>query len=524
MTASQTAANRQIAVAAGIVMAANLLSQVTGLVRQILVSRAFGTGLEFDAFNVASNFPNLIFNLVAGGALASAFVPTLSGFLTHQDQENGWRLSSAIINWVLLITSAVSLVSTLLAPQIVHYILAPSYDPARLKLTAGLLRVLLLTPVIFGVSGLLMGILNSHQVFLWPALAPTLYWLGMIFGVIFFVPSMGIYGLAWGQVLGAGMHLLIQLPALFRLAGRRYLPTLGLSFPAVREVALLMAPRLLGVAVVQLNFLVNSIIAARLPVGSQSAITYAWMLTTTPIFVIGAAIGSAALPTFSAQAAKGELGEMRTSLAATLRGVVLLSLPATLGMILLRKPVIALFFQRGEFTAHSTDLVAWALLWYVAGLVGHSVVEVVSRAFYALHDTRTPVLVGAVAMGLNLAFSFAFTALFAWSGWEPHGGLALANSLATALEMVGLLAFMRRRLGGLNSRDILPGVVQMALATLVMSIGVWSWLSLTSGQPPWLVAGGGIVLGGSLYGIIVLGMGVKEAKDLTAGLMRRIKR
>lgn len=505
-------------------MAANLLSQVTGLVRQILVSRAFGTGLEFDAFNVASNFPNLVFNLVAGGALASAFVPTLSGFLAHQDRENGWRLSSAIINWVLLITSIVCLVSTLLAPQIVHYILAPSYDPERLKLTAGLLRVLLLTPMIFGVSGLLMGILNSHQVFLWPALAPTLYWLGMIFGVIFFVPSMGIYGLAWGQVLGAGLHLLIQLPSLFRLPELRYRLSLGLHFPAVREVALLMAPRLLGVAVVQLNFLVNSIIAAGLPIGSQSAITYAWMLTTTPIFVIGAAIGSAALPTFSAQAARGELGEMRLSLAATLRGVVLLSLPATLGLILLRKPVIALFFQRGEFTAQSTDLVAWALLWYVSGLVGHSVVEVVSRAFYALHDTRTPVLVGAVAMSLNLVLSFAFTALFARVGWQPHGGLALANSLATALEMAGLLAFMRLKLGGLNGREILPGLAQMALAAVVMSLGLWAWLSLTPGQPFWLVAGGGIVLGGGIYVVIVLAMGVQEAKDLTAALVRRIKK
>ncbi|HEX9027533.1 MAG TPA: lipid II flippase MurJ, partial [Anaerolineales bacterium] len=348
--------------------------------------------------------------------------------------------------------------------------------------------------------------------------------LGMIFGVIFFVPSMGIYGLAWGQVLGAVLHLLIQLPSLFRLPELRYRLSLGLHFPAVREVALLMAPRLLGAAVVQLNFLVNSIIAAGLPIGSQSAITYAWMLTTTPIFVIGAAIGSAALPTFSAQAARGELGEMRASLGATLRGVVLLSLPATLGLILLRKPVIALFFQRGEFTARSTDLVAWALLWYVSGLVGHSVVEVVSRAFYALHDTRTPVLVGAVAMSLNLVLSFAFTALFARVGWQPHGGLALANSLATALEMAGLLAFMRLKLGGLNGREILPGLAQMALAAVVMSLGLWAWLSLTPGQPFWLVAGGGIILGGGIYAVIVLAMGVQEAKDLTAALVRRIKK
>ena len=255
------------------------------------------------------------------------------------------------------------------------------------------------------------------------------------------------------------LHLLIQLPALFRLPARRYFPTLGLHFPAVREVARLMGPRLLGVAIVQLNFVVNTILATGQPVGSLSSIKYAWAVMTMPQVVIAQSIAIAALPTFSAQVARGELGNMRISLAATLRGVLLLSLPATFGLILLREPVIDLLFQHGEFTAQSTDMVAWALLWYTVGLVGHSVVEIVARAFYALHDTKTPVFVGVVAMSLNLVFSLAFSALFTWLGWMPHGGLALANSLATFLEMVGLLVFMRRRLGGLEGRRILsrPG-------------------------------------------------------------------
>ena len=505
-------------------MAASLLSNLTGLLRQILVTRAFGTGVEMDAFSSASIYPDLVFSLIAGGALASAFIPTLSSLLAEDDREGAWLLSSSILNLVLLLLAAVSLISALFSPQIVRYFLAPDYPLLEQALTASLMRILLLTPAIFGISGLLMGILNTHQVFLWPALAPSFYWLGMIFGLLFFVPSMGIFGLAWGAVLGAGMHLGIQLPAFARLPARRYIPTLGLHFPAVYEVGRLMAPRLLGVAVVQLNFVVNSILASGQPEGSLAAIRYAWMVMTMPQVVIAQAIAIAALPTFSTQAARGALHEMRNSLAATLRGVLLLSLPASLGLILLRRPVTALLFQRGEFTAHSTDLVAWALLWYSAGLVGHSVVEILSRAFYALHDTKTPVLVGAVAMSLNLGFSVLFSAWFTQLGLPPHGGLALANSLATGLEMLGLLVFMRRRLNGLSGRRILSGGGQAAAASLVMSLALWGWLQWMAGQPVWLVAGGGVIAGGVVFALMVWLLRVPEAGSLWAEARRYLGR
>jgi putative peptidoglycan lipid II flippase len=503
-------------------MAAFVLSNLVGLVRQILITDVFGTQRVMDAYNAAETYPNLIFSLIAGGALASAFVPTLTGFLEEKDQQGAWKLSSAVTNIVLLLLTLISILSAFLAPQIVRYILAPSFNPQEQALTAALMRILLISPSIFGVSGLLMGILNAHQIFLWPALAPSMYWLGMIAGVIFFSPSMGIFGLAWGAVLGAGLHLGIQIPALLRLAGRHYIPTLGLRFPAVREVGRLMAPRLLGVAVVQLNFVVNSILASGQPVGSFAAIKYAWAVMTMPQVVIAQAIAIAALPTFSAQAARGELGEVRSSLAATLRGVILLSLPAALGLILLRQPVIAFIFQRGEFDAHSTDLVAWALLWYSAGLVAHSVVEIVARAFYALHDTKTPVFVGAAAMSLNLAFSFLFAALFERVGWMPHGGLALANSLATTLEMIGLLALMRRKLKGLDGHRILRGSAQAALATLAMSIGILAWLAFAGNLPLWVVVSGGIILGALVYALVIFAMGVSEARGLLREIVARI--
>ncbi len=522
--AAPSAANRQIARAAVIVMAGFVLSNLVGLLRQILITRAFGTSAELDAFYAAIRLPDVLFSLVAGGALASAFIPTFTGFLEKQDRRGAWHLASSILNLVTLVLTFISLLAFLFAPWIVSNVLARGFDPAQQALTVSLLRILLLTSVIFGVSGLLMGILNAHQSFLLPALAPTFYWSGMIIGVLAFAPRWGIHGLAWGAVLGAALHLGVQLPGLLRLPARRYFPALGLRIPAVREVGRLMAPRLLGVAVVQINFLVNAIVASTLPEGSLSALTVAFQVMTMPQVVIAQAIAIAALPTFSAQVARGELAEMRASLAATLRGILLLSLPATFGLILLRFPITALLFQRGEFDAASTALVAWALLWYTAGLVGHSVVEIASRAFYALHDTRTPVLVGVAAMTLNVLFSFTFPALFSRSGWMPHGGLALANSLATALEMFVLLILMRRRLSGLDAPRLLSGLAHASLATLLMSAALFFWLRAASSFSLILFALGGILLGGLVYALALLALRVPEARALLAFVSRRLSR
>jgi putative peptidoglycan lipid II flippase len=521
-TPTQTA-NRQIARGAGVVMAAFILSNLVGLVRQVLISRAFGTQTEIDAFNAAARLPDTLFMLVAGGALASSFLPVFTEFLTKEDRQSAWHLASALINMVLLVLAVGSMFAAFFAPWIVSRFLAPYFPAGQQALTVSLLRILLVSPVIFGVSGLSMGVLNAHQKFLLPALAPTMYWLGMIFGVLFLTPSLGIHGLAWGAVLGAGGHLGVQLPGVIRLKGR-YQFTLGLDSPAVRRVGALLGPRLFGVAVVQLNFWVNTILASGQPVGSLTAIQIAFAVMTMPQVVIAQAIAIAALPTFSEQAARGKLGEMRESLAATLRGVILLSLPASLGLILLRFPIVALLFERGEFDAHSTSLVAWALLWYAAGLVGHSVVEVVSRAFYALHDTKTPVVVGVIAMSLNVAFSIAFAAWFAQTGLPPHGGLALGNSLATALEMVALLALMARRLDGLEGRNVWVGGLQAGAATLGMSLALLWWLGATGGAANWLVGLGGIAVGGLAYAVLIYAQRVPEARELMRYALGRLNR
>ncbi len=514
-------ADRQIARAASVVMVGMALSSVTGLATTVLVSHSFGTGREIDAFYAANRLTEILFNLMAGGALASAFVPTFTGFLTRQDREGAWRLASAVGNLVLLALSLTAALAALAAPWLVEHVLAPGFtDPGQITLTVSLLRVMLLSSIVFGVSGLVMGILNAHQHFALPALAPASYRLGWILGLVFLVPRWGIRGLAWGVVLGAVFHLLVQLPGLRGRQGRYHL-NLGLQNTSVREVGRLMAPRLLGVAVVQINFLVNTNLASRMSEGSLAAITFAFTLMIMPQAVIAQAIAIAALPTFSAQVARGELAEMRTSLASTLRGVLFLSLPASVGLMVLRRPIIALALQHGAFGAGSTDLVAWALLWYAAGLVGHSLLEIVARAFYALHDTRTPVLVGAVAMSLNVVFSLAFAGLFQHIGWAPHGGLALANSLATALECLALLWLMRRRLGGLDLGRLRRGLLATLGASVLMGLGLWGWLRATSGASVWLTGGGGVVIGAVAYWLIALALGAPEARQLPGMVLRR---
>jgi putative peptidoglycan lipid II flippase len=517
--------NQQLARAAGTVMLAILAGQVFSLLSSIVITNAFGTGIENEAFNAANRLPDILYNLVAGGALASAFIPTFTALLTKGERSKAWYLASAIANLITIIFILLGILIAVFAPWVVRTILAPGFtDPEKFKLTVDLVRIQLLAPIIFGLSGLSMGILNSHRSFLWPALAPMMYSIGKILGVVLLAPSMGVYGLAIGVVVGALLHGLIQLPSLLKLPERKYSLTLGFKLPDVREVARLMGPRLLGVAFVQLNFLINTRLASLMPPGSVTAVALGFSLMMIPEAAIAQAIAIAALPTFSAQAAAGRLQEMRRSLANLLRGLLFLAVPASLGLILLRQPLVALIFQRGQFDNASTRLVAWALLWYAAGLLGHSVVEIVSRAFYALHDTRTPVFVGVGAMSLNVGLSILLSSLFVKWGWMPHGALALANSTATFLEMSVLLYFMRRKLTGLDGSSVLNGLIKALLAAAVMGLALWGWLELSHGTSAWLIVLGGMLAGLVVYTLALLVLRVPELSMLYHAVLRRLKR
>jgi len=505
-------------------MIAQVLGHLTNLVSLSLNARAFGTQGEMDAFLAANRVSETLFALMAGGALGSAFIPTFTGLLTKGERGTAWKLASAITNLVLAVLTLAALLAALFARPLVRYVLAPGFasNPQLETLTVNLLYIMLPPAAIFGLSGLVMGILNSHQVFFLPALTPALYRLGMIFGVLVLSPRWGIYGLAWGVLLGACLHLLCQIPSLLKLGGQ-YIPTFGLRLPAVRQVGLLMAPRVFGVAVVELNFWVNTRLASLMTEGSVTGVSWGRTIMIMAEGVIAQSVAVAALPTLAAQFALGKMDDLRASLAASLRGILLLALPASLGLILLRQPIVALLLQYGKFDAYSTQLIAWALLWYAAGMVGHCIVEILSRAFYALHDTRTPVLVGSIAMALNVLLSVVLSQWFEKIGWMPHGGLALANSLATGLEAGALLLLMRKRLGGIQGRTVLDASLRSGLATIAMGLALWGWGLAAQGMSAWLAALGGVICGSLVYALVILTLGVPEARRLTGWLLRKVR-
>ncbi len=522
-------ANRQIARAAGTVMFAILFGQIMGLVRGVIVARAFGASPQLDAFFAANRVSETLFLLVAGGALGSAFIPTFTGLLAKEEKDSAWRLASSIANAVTLTLTVLALLIGIFAPQVVRFALAPGLaaDPELFALTVALLRIQLVSAVLFGLGGLIVGVLNAHQIFLVPALTAGLYQLGIIIGAVFLAPSMGIFGLAWGVVIGAVLYLVVQFPSLFKLVtGHWSLITfsLGLRDSNVRQVILLMGPRLLGVAVVQLNFWVNTWLASQMATGSVTGLYYGFSLMLMAQAAIAQSVAIAAMPTFSAQHALGKQDEMRSSLASSLRGVILLALPASVGLMVLREPIISLLYQRGEFDERSVQIVAWALLWYAAGMLGHSIMEILTRAFYAQHDTKTPVMIGTVAMLLNVVFSLAFSRMFTSIGWMPHGGLALANSLATALEATVLFVMMRKRLNGIEGGHILRGALPSLAAGGSMALALVGLLKYGAELSVWLLAPAGVVLGGMVYFAVLWVLRVPELSYIVNGVMRRIKR
>jgi putative peptidoglycan lipid II flippase len=500
-----------------------ILSSVVGLLRYVLVTRAFGTSAANDAFNTAIRLPDFLFSLMAGGALASAFIPTYTGFLVAEKREAADRLVSVVGSWIFILLAAGAALLAVFAPFMVRHVLAPGYtDAGKINTTVTLLRILLLCPIIFGISGLAMGILNAHNRFFLSALAPMFYSLGWIFGVLALAPTMGIYGLAWGVVLGAVMHLAVQIPALVSLR-RSYRFSLDASDPAVRNVVRLMAPRVVGQSAVQMNFLVNTLLASTQPVGSITALNLAFNLMTTPEAVFAQAGATAAFPTLSAQVSRGEIDSMRSTLLSILRGVFYLALPSSIGMILLATPVIQIIYERGVFNAQSTQMTVWALYFYAAGLVAHSMVEVLVRAFYAMQDTVIPVAVAVGGMILNVALSLVLVAAFSFSGWMPHGGLALANSLATFIEMTALILILRRKIQRLMDRDGWLSLGRTVISATAMAGSLLLWIQLLPNESKWIVGLGGIAVGVAVYLAVSLAIGSQEARSTLRTVITRVR-
>ncbi|MBI2321014.1 MAG: murein biosynthesis integral membrane protein MurJ, partial [Chloroflexi bacterium] len=432
-----------------IMMAAFVASRATGLARDVVFGHQFGTSPAYAAFLAANQIPDLLFQVLAGGAVASAFIPVFAGLLAARQEAEAWRLVSALFTVAALVMLPIVAALWLAAPLVVG-LLAPGFGPELRALAADLTRVMLPAPLLFTWGCLATSVLQTYHRFLLPALAPTVYNLALIGGALAagFLPpdERRVFALAGGALVGSVLFLAVQVPGLVAQRARLR-PLLALGSPALRQVGLLMLPRALGLAVAQLNLLVALYFASGMP-ERYAALMYAYRLMMLPLGVFGMALGTAVFPTLAAQAAQGTQEALRTTLAGTLRVVLFLTLPAALGLMLLGEPIVRALFERGDFRPDATAATAAALSFYALALVAQAAVEILTRGFYALRDTRTPVAVAVVAMGVNVVASALLVVDLG------HRGLALALALASACEAALLLGLLRRRLGGLALRAL----------------------------------------------------------------------
>ena len=479
--------NRHIARSTLTVMIAFAAAKAISLVQTLIIAQVFGVGSELDAYVAANRIPELIVILISGGALTHAFIPVYSGILAKSDSNAAWRLSSNLINVIFSLALIVSAVVFLMTPWLVRNAVAPGFDAQTTQNTVDMMRVLLLSTIIFSVSGIFSGILNSHQHFLLPALAPIVFDVGILFGVLFLMPIYGVHGIAWGAVLGSAMHFSVQVPGLIRYKMRWSLD-LGLTNPALWRVIRLMLPRIGG----------PGCLCAQLPGHEQYRVSLERGLSQRPRLGLALDADSSNLDRngdgyrhfpdtcgFERNARSG-MGK-RGAMSGALRFILISSIPSAIGLIVLGYPLISLL-ERGAFDATASALVYSTLSMFTLGLIVHSTLEVIARSFYADKDTLTPLFAALGGAAINFVLAFVLsdvaavdartflnsTALaFPFLGYSPYighvSGLALANSLGVMFEVMCLLYILRGRWHGIHGQGLAKTLLKSLIASLVMA-------------------------------------------------------
>ena len=458
--------NEKLSKAAGTVSGMTLVSRVFGFFRDMVIAMAFGSSPSADAFFVAFRIPNMQRRILAEGAMTAAFIPVFTETLTKKGENVAWKLAANLFNILILVLSSASLLILIFSPAVIT-VFAPGFidEPGKFELTVKLTRCM--APYLFfiGLAAFCMGILNTMKVFALPAAAPISQNISMILSILFISPLMDepIMGLAIGVVVGGALQLFIQLPAVLK-KGMPFEKTLNFKQKEVFKIARLMGPVILGIAVYELNIMIDTLIASLLPGGSISYLYYGNRLVQLPLGIFAVALGVALLPTLSGQAAKGNLKELVQTLGFSIRLILFITIPATVGLIILREPIINTLWERGEFLASTTDGTAIALLYYSIGLCAYSGIKIIAPAFYSLQDTKTPAKIGIYSMILNTVLNLLLM------GPLQHGGLALATSIAALFNVALLIYYLRKRLGLMGGKKILRSTLKMALAALAMGI------------------------------------------------------
>ncbi|HET8759763.1 MAG TPA: murein biosynthesis integral membrane protein MurJ [Nitrospiria bacterium] len=472
---------RRVVRAAGVIGAATFLSRVLGFVRDMVVARAFGASQVADAFYVAYRIPSLLRELFAEGSMSAAFVPVFTQTLTTDSREEARRLARAAFSLILVIVATVTVIGMAIAPWLVA-VIAPGFgdDPGKAALTADLTRIMFPYLLWISLAALAMGVLNSVRAFAAPALSPALFNLAIIATVFGLAPLLAepVLAVAWGVFIGGLAQLAVQIPSLQRAGmglGWFWQPT----HPGLAKMGALLIPTLVGLSVSQVNIFINTLLASYLAQGSVTYLYYAMRLVQFPLGVFGVALSTALLPTLSTHAAKQDEAALRETLAFGLRLILFITIPAMIGLIALRTPIIHVLFQHGRFTAADTAGTAVALLGYSVGLWAFAGVRVVVPVFYARQDTKTPVVVAAAAVLVNVGLSLVLM------GPLAHGGLALATAIASCVNFTVLLVVLRTRLGPFGGRRVVRSAAIALVASAPAAVIGWG----VSGLSLWNVPG-----------------------------------
>ena len=529
-----SAASPQLARSAGVIGAATMASRILGLVRDQVLAFLFGAGDQMDAYNIAFRIPNLVRDLFAEGAMSAAFVPTFTRTLTKEGRERAWRLGNLVVNALLLATGLIVVAGMVFAvPITTAFAGAYAEVPGKLELTVSLTRIMFPFLALVAVATALMGMLNSLHRFFVPAMSPAMFNVGSIVCTIGLAPVMPALGLpvitapAIGVLVGGLLQMAVQWPSL-RREGYRYQPVLDVRDEGLRRVLVLMGPGVVGLAAVQINLLVNSILATGEGTSAVSALNYAFRLMYLPIGIFGVSIATAVVPTLSRQAALNDAAGMRDTISSGLRMMLMLNVPATVGLVVLATPIVALIFEHGAFTRAHTAATAAALAFYSPGLVGYSAVKIAVPSFYSLRDSRTPVLVSGVTVLMNVVLNISLVRVMGFTG------LALGTAASAIFNAAALLWLLRSRLGGLDERRIAASFVRICAASAFMGLAAWgtdaalaAWLPSRSVPVMALRVGSSIAAGLLVLDVaarLVRAQEFNEARALVLARLRPAKR
>ncbi len=504
--ASGNPKQRSVARSAGIVSIAVMFSRVLGLIRETIFARYFGAGFLYDAFIVGFRIPNLLRDLFAEGALSAAFVKVFTDYQIKNSEKEAWRLASLIFNGLAVVLSVVCIAGIFLSPLFVkiityNYLGDPNhyYPPEKAALATTLMQIMFPFILLVALAALAMGVLNTKGRFGIPASASTAFNIVSIIAGLGFafwlsggvwersvdkivVPSdaaqWAIIGMSIGTLLGGAAQLLIQMPSLFKV-GFRFSLRLSFADEGVRRVMRLMGPAIIGTGAIQIKVLVDTIVASGID-GGASWLSYAFRLMQFPIGVFGVAIGTAAIPTLSRLASEENIVKFRSTLSDAIKLVFLLAIPSACGLMVLGQPIIGLIYERGEFTAFDTNMTAWALTAYSIGLAGYAAVKVLSPAFYALDDAKTPMYISLASILIHVPTSFGMMQLLSKVGVSPerpngfgHVGVALATSVVASVNFLALSLFMRKKIKRLNGNDIFSTFIRIIIASAAMSAAAY---------------------------------------------------